>query len=66
MPIYRPFQSILLRIYFTKADHHKPPMLYECLLPMILPSNDVRKQTDELLDALRSAFATVFHAILPF
>ena len=35
------------RIYFTKADHHKPPMLYEVLLPMILANGDVRKQTDE-------------------
>ena len=35
------------RIYFTKADHHKPAMLYEVLLPMLLPNGDVRKQTDE-------------------
>ncbi|CAE7253094.1 unnamed protein product [Symbiodinium natans] len=37
----------LFKIYFTKADHHKPPMLYEVLLPMLLPNGDVRKQTDE-------------------
>eukprot|EP00435_Cladocopium_sp_Y103_P040164 s652_g10.t2 len=36
----------LFKIYYTKADHHKPVMLYECLLPLILPSGNVREQTD--------------------